>query len=294
MTTPAPFDFRQPPAGASERQLRQWLQEASRRAILASNRLLPFSLQLQVGTVELGPFSRLVADVPDHASGYAVSTSAVGDGQLWLLIPRPLLLALLAGLIGETPQQWPQDREPTDLEAALIDYLLRELFLCPLEQAWPEPPLHLTATPGRPVRTLGQRPPAELAYRFTLSAITPWGEQSFWLCIPRQGRWEQLGLIPTSTQPAELPAAWRTQVENLVQTLPVEVTVLLGEVDTTMRRLAQLKVGDVLILRQSVRQPLLAQVDGIPRFRVWPGTHGGRTAVLIEGLTPGPSCTSTS
>jgi flagellar motor switch protein FliM len=284
MTAPQPFDFRQPPPGTLERQFGQWLQQALRRFAQQSSRLLSFSLSWELAQVETGTFARLTAVMPDDAVCFPSTTDDPGDGSLWLVLPRSVLITLLTGLLGEVPTQWPEGREATDLEAALVDYLLRELFLTPLEQTWPDTPLSLTAGTGQSLRAVLRRHEAELMLRATVVITAPWGKQTLWLCAPRQGRWEQLG-TPQSVAVPPLPsAAWRAQLESLVQNLPVELTVVLGQVDTTMQRLAQLKVGDVLVLRQSVHHPLQTWVGGVPKLRVWPGRRGAHTAILIDAI----------
>lgn len=284
MTTPQPLDFRHPPPGALESQFGRWLEQALRRLVHQSSRLLPFSLSLDLAGVETGTLARLTAAVPEEVACFPLTTDDPDDGILWLTLPRPVLITLLMGLLGEIPDNWSEDREATDLESALIDYLLRELFLTPLEQSWFDVPLPLTAGTSQSLRAVLRRHEAELAVGASIRITSPWGKQTLWLWAPRQGRWEQLGSSQPA-MPAPLPsAAWRAQLELLVQNLPVELTVILGEVETTMQRLAELKVGDVLVLRQSVRRPLLAWVGGVPKFRAWPGRRGARTAILIDAL----------
>jgi flagellar motor switch protein FliM len=284
MTTPQPLDFRHPPAGALERQFGQWLQQALRRLTHQSSRLLPFSLSLELGGVETGTFAHLTAAVPEEVACFPLTTDDPDDGTLWLVLPRSVLITLLMGLLGEIPNKWPEDREATDLESALIDYLLRELFLTPLEQSWPDAPLSLTAGTSQTLRAVLRRHEAELALCATIQITAPWGQQALWLCAPRQGRWEQLGTSQPSVPATPPSASWRAQLELLVQNLPVELSVILGQVETTMQRLAELKVGDVLVLEQSVHRPLQTWVGGVPKFRAWPGRRGVRTAILIDAL----------
>ncbi|GIW85072.1 MAG: FliM/FliN family flagellar motor switch protein [Thermogemmata sp.] len=284
MTTPQPLDFRHPPPGALERQFGQWIQQALRRFAHQSSRLLPFSLSLELASVETGTLAHLTAAVPDEAACFPLTTDDPNDGALWLVLPRSVQLTLLMGLLGEIPDKWPEDREATDLEAALVDYLLRELFLTPLEQSWPDAPLSLTAGTSQTLRAVLRRHEAELALCAAIQITAPWGQQTFWLCAPRQGRWEQLGTSQPSVPATPPSAAWRAQLELLVQNLPVELSVILGQVETTMQRLAELKVGDVLVLEQSVHRPLQTWVGGVPKFRAWPGRRGARTAILIDAL----------
>jgi len=285
MTSPQPFDFRQPPPGTLERQFGQWLQQALRRIAQQSSRLYPFSLTWELAHVETATFARLAVVMPDDVLCFPMTTDDPVDGSLWLVLPRPVLITFLIGLLGEVPNQWQDSRELTDLESALIDYMLRELFLTPLEHSWPDTPLSLTAETGQSLRAVLRRHETVSTLRATIHLTAPWGKQTLWLCAPRQGRWEQLGTPQPVAGPSLPPAAWRAQLESLVHHLPVELTVVLGQMDTTMQRMAELKVGDVLVLRQSVHQPLHTWVGGVPKFLVWPGRRGTRTAILIDAVS---------
>jgi flagellar motor switch protein FliM len=191
------------------------------------------------------------------------------------------LLALLAGLVGETVTALPEDREFTEVEASLVGYLVRELFLEPMEKGWTEPdPPRLTAgVAGMPSVVWGV-PGNEPALTGTLTVSAPFGEHTIHLLVPRSGRWERQSRIEVAAKPVE-PAA-REQIETLVREMAVDLTVVLGTADLTMLDLATLRAGDVVLLRQKVTQPLEGLVAGVQKFRVWPGTVGGRTAVRID------------
>lgn len=287
MTVPSPFDFRQPPPGTHERQLAQWLQQSCRRLASHAARLLPFSLAARAGEIDTGMLAPLGDALPEESLCWPLTPQAHPQDAFYLVLPRPLLLALIAGLLRETPTAWPDDRDLTDLETALVDYLVKELFLASLEQAWLEPPFTLELGTMVPVRNVLRRQGTKLGWRAKVILTAPWGEQNFWLCIPRQGLWEQWGASAQTAPPPPAPhPQWRSSLESLVQQFPIEVAVVLGEAETTMKRLAELKVGDVVVLRQPVDQPLQGHIGGVPKFRAWPGMRGGRTAILIEAITP--------
>ena len=71
-------------------------------------------------------------------------------------------------------------------------------------------------------------------------------------------------------------------MEALVREMAVELTVLLGSAELSMRELAALRAGDVVVLHQKVDQPLDGLLAGTRKFRVWPGVIGDRAAVVID------------
>jgi flagellar motor switch protein FliM len=275
------FDFRKPPPGELERQAVGWVTLACRHGSEVWARLLPFAAQLKPGPVQSLTTAAGLAALPNDAVGIPVTTPEPADGTLLLAIQRPLLLALLNGLLGETPLALPADRNLTDLEASLIDYLVRELFLKPLEAGWPvaDPPSFRAGLPGLP-RVVGPRASNETALLLTLTAALTFGEYPVHLLVPRRGRWETLVQAPPAPLPP--PVESREQMEALVREMPVDLSIVLGTADLTMRDLSRLKAGDVVILRQKVTQPLDGLVCGARKFRVWPGVKGSRAAVLID------------
>jgi flagellar motor switch protein FliM len=201
-----------------------------------------------------------------------------------IAIQRPFLLSLLAGLIGETPTALPADREMTDLEASLIGYLTRELFLTPLEKGWPgSEALTLTAGNLGSPRSVLRLPGGDAVILLTILVSTPFGEYPIHLLVPRVGRWEKMTHIDPRAKP--VPPAPREQLEAIVREMAVDLDVVLGTADLTMNELAHLKAGDVVVLGQKVNQPLDGFVSGSRKFRVWPGVVGTRAAVLIDAPT---------
>lgn len=280
--TPTLFDFRKPPPGELERQAVGWLTLACRRGSEAWPRVLPYTAELKPGPVEALTAADGLASLPGDAVGFPLTTSDPADGTLLLGVRRPLLLALLAGLLGDTPTALPADRDPTELELSVLGYLVRELFLEPLEKGWPaaNPPRLTAGRMGLP-RVVWMQPGNDPALLLTLTVSLPFGGYPVHLLLPRAGRWVKMVNEPIPA--ASLSPEAREQIEALVREMPVDLEVVLGTADLTMHDLARLKAGDLVVLRQKVNQPLEGLVSGARKFRVWPGVLGSRAAVLIDG-----------
>jgi len=278
--TPPPLDFRKPPPGDLERQAGGWFALAARKAAAIWPKVLSYPAAFKPGPVEAVPAAVLRA-LPDDTLAVPVGPPAAADGLMLLAVRRPLLLALLAGLLGETPAALPDDRDPTDLEASLVGYLARALVLDPLERGWPAAePLRLTAgAPGTP-RAAWAGPPADMILRATWTVSAPYGDHPLELYLSKAGRWARLAQ-PAAAPPTPEPAD-RERIEALVREMAVDLAVVLGEAVLTMAEVAALKTGDVLVLRQKVSDPLAGLVAGERKFRVWPGAVGGKAAVQIH------------
>jgi flagellar motor switch protein FliM len=281
--TQVAFDFRKPPPGELGRQATKWLTAAGRRSAGAWARLLPYPAELGFGGVEVVGAGAGLESLADDATAIPLTTSNDADGTALLIFRRPVLLGLLAGLVGETPAALPEDREPTELETSLVSYLARELFLDGLEKAWPvaDPP-RLTPDALATPRAAWAGSSGDLAIFARLKLTAPFGEHDIYLLVPRAGVWAKLGASASKPKP---PTATPTkQMEALVREMAVELTVVLGDADLTMRDLANLCAGDVVVLRQKVDQPLDGLICGERKFRVWPGVVGDKAAVVIDAM----------
>jgi flagellar motor switch protein FliM len=280
--TPVPFDFRKPPPGELGRQATGWLTAACRRAGASWARHLPFPATLALGHVEVVGAATALAALPEDALAVPLTAQDPADGTALLVFRRPVLLTLLAGLVGETPAALPGDRDATELELSLVGYLVRELFLDPLERAWPAPdPPQLNPGTPAPPRLAWAGEPADLILFATLDTTTPLGEYPAYVLLPRTGLGARLAAAQTRA-PAPAPPPPAAHIEALVREMTVDLTVLLGTADLSMQQIDGLRTGDVVVLRQKVDQPLDGLLSGARKFRVWPGTIGAHAAVLID------------
>lgn len=280
--TPDPFDFRKPPPGEFGRRASAWLTAACRRTAGPWARVLPFPAALAVGHIEVVGAAAAFAALPEDAVGVPVSAGA--EPAALLVFRRPFLLALLSGVVGEAVANLPEDREATEVEASLVGYAVRELFLDPLERGWPAgdaPQLAAGALAApRLAWTTGGGELTDLALFATLDATAPFGQQPVYLVVPRDGPWAALAAAPDSAPRA--PVAPVAHIEALVRQMPVELEVLLGSADVSMSELRALRTGDVLVLGQKVDEPLDGLLAGARKFRVWPGTVGAKAAVQVD------------
>jgi flagellar motor switch protein FliM len=200
------------------------------------------------------------------------------------VLPRPLALAMIGIMLGEEPEELPEDRELTAAERSLCDLLSEELCRAAGE-AWPDQqPLacRLAGVEPKPQRTrLFAVTEQVLLSRFGLGGV--FGTQEFFWLLPRQAIQEFIASC--STEGRARAAASRPLIEQLARELPAEFVVRLGEARLDVADLARLRVGDVVILDQRITEPLVAAIAGVPKFSGRPGRVGARQAFQIESLT---------
>lgn len=81
----------------------------------------------------------------------------------------------------------------------------------------------------------------------------------------------------------EVDQTWVSRFLDRLQSAEVEVKVELGKSKVMVQDLLRWKEGDVLSLNREVSDPLVVQVQGIPKFLGKPGICRGNKAIQIEG-----------
>ncbi len=79
--------------------------------------------------------------------------------------------------------------------------------------------------------------------------------------------------------------AWISRFLERLQGAEVEVKVELGRSKVMVQDLLRWRQGDVIALNQDVSDPLIVEVEGIPKFIGRPGISRGNKAIQIEGRT---------
>ncbi len=288
MTTPRPYDFRQPSPLADEprQMLTAWLRAVCALAGRKWAKHLPFAVDLSLRGLEVLRGEDALGRLPDEAVGYRV---VAGQGQVTglVVVPRPVLLALVGGVLGDSSGQLPEDRELTVVEDSVSEFLFQEFVVTALQEAWPAAaPLTFALGAKEPHPKYGRTLPAgEVAVVGAFTLAGPFGEQAgYWL-------WPQAGLLAALLPPdpnAPPPDRdVRSRLEALARQLPVPVSVSLGAVKLTLSQVAELRAGDLVVLNQRIADPLTAEVTGKPKYRVWCGRVGSRLAFQIDSHIEG-------
>jgi flagellar motor switch protein FliM len=79
----------------------------------------------------------------------------------------------------------------------------------------------------------------------------------------------------------EVDEEWTERLKSRIRGAEVELAIELGRATISGRDLLQLDVGDVLVLNQDFKKPLMVKVKGIPKFRAFAGTFKGNKAFQV-------------
>jgi flagellar motor switch protein FliM len=284
--THRPYNFRKPDrlAGTLEQRLTAWLRIASQLATVKATRHLPFRIEMAPHGLEIAPPSETLSRFSDDMIGYKVAFAGEPASMLFVW-PRPLALALVAGLLGETPTALPEDRELSPVESSLFEYLMQNLPAVVLQETWTGSiPLRLTVSERESSpRWTRLFVKAEQVLQCNLTIRGSFGEQDWYWLAPYQTLNELVNRAGDE-EPALLQQDAPRKLETLVRDLPIEMIVELGMVELSLAQLAGLAPGDLLMLNQRVSEPLNVRVDNRPKFRGWPGRVASRQSLQIESL----------
>lgn len=80
------------------------------------------------------------------------------------------------------------------------------------------------------------------------------------------------------------PGAMRETSSQTMRGVPLDLSVVLGEAAVPLRQLLQLAIGDVIPLSTRVGEPLVAPVQGRPKFLGHPGRQGSFAAFKVASV----------
>lgn len=284
--THRPYNFRKPDrlAGTLEQRLTAWLRTACQLIAVKGAPHFPFRLEMSLAGLEIAPPHEALGRLSEAMLAYRVAFAGEPANMLFVW-PRPLVLALVVGLLGETSDALPEDRELSAVEVSLCEYIMQNLAVAVLQETWTAAtPLKLTVSEREPSpRWTRLFVKAEQVLQCAFTMRGSFGEQQWYWLTPYQALHELVHRCEQDeTGPIQQDAP--RKLETLVRDLPVEVAVELGKVELPLAQLAALSPGDLLILNQRVVEPLIVRVDNRSKFRGWPGRVGSRQSLQIESV----------
>ncbi|MCS7220748.1 MAG: flagellar motor switch protein FliM [Anaerolineae bacterium] len=290
------YDFRRPDKFSKEqiRALRMMHENMGRRMAISLSAYLRTAVDANLADIDQGTYATFLSQLAGPAIYNIVSLKPL-QGQMVLEISAPLADVIIDRLLGGPGRAWERHREFTDLELSLLEGVVVRI-LDSLAEAW---------TAVLPVKPQVEETLLNM-YFVQLGLLT---DAIVWIVFEvRLGEvngYLRLGLPYALLKPvgAKLsPQAWiagteasddleRTaEIQHLIahlQEVPVEVTAILGEVDTTLQELNELKPGDLIPLDAAAHHEIKVLVGGVHRFWARPGTRGTRLAVEITQVITG-------
>lgn len=274
-------DPRRPPAGVWK-ALTQWVKDAFHLTQETWQPLLTSPCTFEVIGVDLRDIREAVGLMPQPGVGMQFEFADAAMAGL-LVFSQKLAVGLLADLLGDRQAEGPAPRELTDLEESLLAILFQQLATA-FGETWPAAqPIsnRFLEFVDRPHRTRLFGPDATVvAVRLKLK-MRFGEEEGIWL-LPLDAVESLLRSEAQSSDAGDRPPA--TVSEGLAMQLPATMVVELGRTRLKMSEIAALRVGDVIVLDQSISRLLQTSIGTCVKFRGSPGRVGPRQALLIESV----------
>lgn len=282
MTIPK-HDFTRPPGLHPDHQakLTQWLRQAGS---FLSEVFTGLSLPVKVSFENCAtgwPVDSLKA-WPDRTLAYQVSLANC-DARSILAIPNPFAVSMIGNLLGETSTELPAERDLSPAEISVGEFLISTI-LSGLVDSWIDETNHITLQMAdresllRRTKTFKPSEPIAICH---IRLETSVGTTACCWMLPGEFVMTLFGTTQR-TRNAAPDASTRVQLESLVRGMNTEVAIRLGSVQLSAPQLANLRVGDLVVLDQRVSDPLQATIANEPRFWGWPGQVGQRQAYVID------------
>lgn len=279
-----PHDFSRPPSLHPETRanLVQWLKRANSHL---AEMITGFGLELSIRFDDCSTAWPIEAlqEWSDKTIAYRVKLPE-GSATSVVAVPNPLAQILIGILLGEQPAAWPADRDLTPAEESVGEFLVGKIAES-LNCTWTgdsviEMQLFQREPNLRRTRCFRFKEPF-IVCRATMT--TALGEAQWCWIMSHDFLAELFGRSRRSRKVAEKTP--RLQLESMARDMTTRVTVRLGGVQLSAPQLAELQIGDLVVLGQKTTEPLRAMVSGKPRFLGWPGRVGGRQAFEIASET---------
>ncbi len=267
------YDFKRPER-VSKDQMRalQTLHEAFARNFGAAlSGFLRAIVEVRVATCEQMTYGDFVSGLPNPTSFNLISADGL-KGQMCLEISPLIIYPIIDRLLGGTSQELfiPQ-RPMTLIETRLIESVTN-YGLTALREAWEsvrELRFEISATESNP-QLVQIVPPNEVVVVIGLEMKLSNRAGTMNLCIPYNviepvmedlstQNWFSVGVDASAHQSRE-------RIEGSLTRASVAVSGILAETTMTMRDLATLSEGDLIVTEKAVKDPVVLCVEGRKKF----------------------------
>jgi flagellar motor switch protein FliM len=287
-----PYDFRQPAflTGSELRKLRVRHEEFLRSLAARLSIYLRMEFAVQMSKLQTVLFQKFTEGLP-HPTHVVLFKIEPLRGICLLEIPPRLGLTIVDRLLGGPAQSTTTGRDLSDIEVSLLDQAVQTILRewCGLWTA-----THQDARPAiigheNNARFLQTAPRDAVMLVIGLEARLGDCMEQMQLAIPFYTL-EPLIRTPdvpskpehAASPPAPAPARWQSQFDDV----RIPVTAVWPEQEITLRDLASLKVGDVLLMDDRCSHQVNLRLARIERFAGRLGTRGKAWAVEITQALP--------
>lgn len=237
--------------------------------------------------IEMKKFGEFIKTLPVPSSLHIFRMDPL-RGHAILAVEAKLVFTLLDVFFGGSGKATyrVEGRDFTAIEARLIQKVVAMIF-SEMEKAWnvvhPITFQHVRSEINPQFVSIV--PPSDLVINVTFGVELEQFTGMITLCIPYAIIEPIKNKLYSGFQSEqfEVDQTWVSRFLERLQSTEVEVKVELGRTKVMVQDLLRWKKGDVFSLNQDVSDPLVVQVEGVPKFTGKPGICRGNKAIQIDG-----------
>lgn len=246
------------------------------------------TVDIQTSFVQMVKFGEFLRSLPLPTSFHIYKMESL-RGQCVMVVDSKLAFSLVDCFLGGTAKARfkIEGRDFTTIERRLIHKVVLMAFV-DLEKSWaPVHPVKLNH-----VRTeinpmfVGVATPNDIVVISKFQVELEQSDGNITICIPYATIEPIKGKLYSGFQSEQLEtdSRWSGRIKEQLQDLTVNVVVQLGKTTLAARELINLKAGDIIVLDKKVTDPLLAQVEGVPKFTGYAGLYKQSKAFQVNSL----------
>jgi flagellar motor switch protein FliM len=235
-------------------------------------------IQVSPSQIDAADFEVLQAQWNTPTYGAEVSFRD-GATKGLLVINRGELIRLLMDILGDSSPEVPADRTLTTVEKSLCG-LIFEQTASVIGQSWPSQEslsFSLEQTDDQPNRSR-MFPPDKRLLTSGLQIKIANSIVMFQIVLAKQETCQLLGVNTQVREPNPNNLVSREKISEIC----VQISARLGSSELDMNDLVSMSAGDIIVLDQSVNEPLTVFANDEPVFRAWPGRVDQQQALNIE------------
>lgn len=259
------------------------------RATLSS--ILRKIITISAVSADMIKFGEFLKTLPVPTSLHLFRMDPMRGNAIFVMEPK-IIFTLVDIIFGGTGTEMfkIEGREFTAIENNLIKKIVLSA-LEDLEQCW-RPLIDLTVTYQRAEinpQFVQIVPPTDVVVVMNFEVEVEYTTGVISICIPYsmlEPIKEKLSAGFQSEQ-LEVDRGWTNRFKNGLIKSYVEIMVEMGKVSILGRDIANLKIGDVIQLEQYATDPLDIFVEGVLKYKGYPGVYKGNQAMQISQIVTG-------
>ena len=220
-----------------------------------------------------------------NADSIAVRVT-VGSPSLesMMVLDQRFAKQIALAMLGEKEMEADEPVSLSQNELALVEWYFSGLVQL-LGESWPQKETIACTSLGmqwNPARSRFLGPQSQVLVSWFRVTNEIFDEQLQWI-IPSEPLEKLVGQIQVRSESVSRSAPGSMSQRALE--LPVSLSVLLGKAELSVREMANLSQGDIVILEQSVFEPLPVLVGGSPKFNAVLGRNKKKQALKIVNIS---------